>query len=113
MNQIEILFLVAEGGTHSHLFDTEGEAAEYLKRTHATEAPISFTYTDGTALRRPALERIHSTVFEGLSQGMIDAGREYELENAHGCPNDDPRVIAARPRTAALAKGPLPAVNRV
>ena len=61
---IEIVLLRSTAKKHTLQFKTEAEAAEYLKATHATEAPISFTYTDGTPLNSTTIERIYAIVFE-------------------------------------------------
>ena len=60
---IEIVFLLPSGKKRVQQFKTELEVAEHLKATHTTEAPLSFTYTDGTPLNSQTLERIYAIVF--------------------------------------------------
>ena len=63
---IEIVLLLPSGTQHKRRFLTEGEASEYLKSTHATEAPLSFDYADGSPVPSPAIERIYDLVFDRL-----------------------------------------------
>jgi len=60
---IEIVFLLPGGKKRVQQFKTELEVAEHLKATYTTEAPISFTYTDGTPLNSRTIERIYAIVF--------------------------------------------------
>ena len=79
---IEVVFLIPGGNKRKRKFKTEEEAAEYLKATHATEAPLSFTYGDGTPLEDPTLERINNRVFES-----------FHFETQESQPNDQiPKV---------------------
>ena len=66
MKIIEIVFLLPSGKKRQRQFKTELEAAKYLKATHATEAPLSFTYNDGSPVLSPAIERIYALVFKEL-----------------------------------------------
>ena len=66
MNAIEIVFLLPNRKKRAREFQSEEEAAEYLKVTHMTEAPISFTYSDGSPVTGHTLERIYGRVFEGI-----------------------------------------------
>jgi hypothetical protein len=75
---IDVVFLIPGGEKYKRQFKTEEEAAEYLKVTHATEAPLSFTYGDGTPLNKPALERIQNWVFES-----------FHFETQESQPNDE------------------------
>jgi len=63
---IEIVFLLPNGKKHARQFKTEEEAAEYLKTTHATEAPISIRYVNGSSVARHTLERIYGPAFETI-----------------------------------------------
>jgi hypothetical protein len=63
---IDVVFLIPGGKKHKRQFKTEEEASEYLKQTHATEAPLSFNYDDGTPLNSPTLNRIRHQVFESF-----------------------------------------------
>ena len=69
MKAVEIVFLLPGGKKDTRQFKTEQKAAEYLKLTHATEAPISFSYVDGSVVSGPTLERIYQQVFESFSAG--------------------------------------------
>jgi hypothetical protein len=66
---VEIVFLLPGGKKHTRQFKTEEKVAEYLKVTHATAAPISFSYADGSVVTGPTLERIYQQVFESFSAG--------------------------------------------
>jgi len=66
---VEIVFLLPGGKKHTRQFKTEDKAAEYLKLTHATEAPISFSYTDGSVVTGPTLDRIYQRVFQSFGLG--------------------------------------------
>ena len=44
-------------------FSTEDEAAEFLKETYRTEAPISFQYSDDSPVEAKVIERIYARVF--------------------------------------------------
>ena len=66
---VEIVFLLPGGQKHTRQFKTEEKAAEYLKLTHATEAPVAFNYADGSVVSGPTLERIYQQVFESFSAG--------------------------------------------
>ena len=63
---IEIVLLLPCGKKQKRQFKTEAEACDYLTITHATEAPLSFTYGDGSPVLSPALERIYDRVFKEL-----------------------------------------------
>jgi hypothetical protein len=63
---IEIILLLPCGSRQTRRFVTEAEASEYLKATHATEAPVSFNYADGSPVASPAIERIYAPVFDSL-----------------------------------------------
>ena len=65
-NAIEILLLLPSGAQARRRFLTETEASEYLKATHATEAPLSFDYVDGSPVPSSAIERIYARVFDSL-----------------------------------------------
>jgi hypothetical protein len=66
---VEIVFLLPGGKKHTRQFKTEDKVAEYLKVTHATEAPLSFSYTDGSVVSGPTLERIYQRVFQSFGVG--------------------------------------------
>ena len=66
MKAIDVLFLLPCGKKQKRQFKTEEEAADYLKVTHATEAPLSFNYADGSAVLSPAIERIYARVFDSI-----------------------------------------------
>ena len=70
MKPVEIVFLLPGGKKHTRQFKTEEKVAEYLKVTHATEAPLSFSYTDGSVVTGPTLDRIYQQVFESFSAGI-------------------------------------------
>jgi len=63
---IEVVFLLPCGQKQKRQFKTEEEASDYLKVTHATEAPVSFNYRDGSPVLSPAIERIYNRVFESF-----------------------------------------------
>jgi len=65
-NAIEIVLLRPSGTQHKRRFLTEAEASEYLKATHATEAPLSFDYADGSPVPSSAIERMYAHVFDSL-----------------------------------------------
>jgi hypothetical protein len=65
---IEIVFLLPDGKKHPRQFKTEEEAAEYLKVTHATEAPISIRYADGAVVPSSILKRIYGRAFESIQR---------------------------------------------
>ena len=60
---IEIVFLLPGGKKRVQKFKTELEVAEHLKATYTTEAPLSFTYTNGKPLDSHAINRIYAIVF--------------------------------------------------
>jgi len=66
MKCIEIVLMLPGGKKQKREFKTEERAAEYLKVTHATEAPLSFRYADGSVVTGPTLDRIYNRVFEGM-----------------------------------------------
>ena len=70
-NAIDIVLLLPSGTQHKRRFVTEIEASEYLKATHATEAPLSFDYADGSPVPSPAIERIYDLVFDSLSNRQL------------------------------------------
>ena len=61
---IEIVLLLPSGKKRARQFKTEDEVVEYLKATYTTEAPLSFSYSDGSPVLSPALERIYNRVFD-------------------------------------------------
>jgi hypothetical protein len=61
---IEVLFLLSHGKKQKRLFKTENELAEYLTATHATEAPIRFSYADGSCVETQTLDRVYAQVFK-------------------------------------------------
>jgi hypothetical protein len=61
---IEVLFLLSHGKKQKRLFKTENDLAEYLTATHATEAPISFSYADGSCVEAQTLDRISARIFK-------------------------------------------------
>jgi hypothetical protein len=63
---IDVVLLLPNGKKQQRQFKTEQEASDYLAVTHATEAPLSFKYTDGSPVLSPALERIYNRVFKKL-----------------------------------------------
>ena len=61
---INVVLLLPDGKKQKRQFNTETEASEYLKLTHATEAPLSFNYHDGSPVLSPAIERMYDRAFE-------------------------------------------------
>src|SRR5687768_2911696 len=66
VKEINIVLLLPCGKKYERQFKTEDEVVDYLKATHATEAPLSFRHADGSPVLSPALERIYNRVFNGL-----------------------------------------------
>jgi hypothetical protein len=61
---IEVLFLLSHGKKQKRLFKTESGLAEYLTATHTTEAPIRFSYSDGSCVQARTLDRVYARIFK-------------------------------------------------
>ena len=69
VSAIEVLFVVTGGKKRKRQFRKETVAIKYLTGSYATEAPISFTYADGSPVPGNTIDRIYTRVFELLSHG--------------------------------------------
>ena len=61
---LEVVLLLPGGKKRKRQFSTEKQASDYLKVTHATEAPLSMRYADGSVIPGRALDRLFRRVFE-------------------------------------------------
>ena len=75
MKPIDVVFLLACGKKQERQFETEAEASDYLKLTHATEAPLSFNYADGSPVLSLAIDRIYNRVFKSLELINLETKR--------------------------------------
>ena len=64
MKALEVVLLLPSGKKHKRQFSNEKQASTYLKITHATEAPLSMRYADGSVIPGKALDRMFRRVFE-------------------------------------------------
>ena len=59
----------------------EEEAVAFLASTHATEAPISFRYQDGSAVETEVIERILKQLFSRMAAEETETTRGFEFEH--------------------------------
>jgi len=63
---LEIVVMDRRGARRTLRFSSKAAAIAFLKKTHSTEAVVSFTYADGSPLKQPTMDRIFQEVFANL-----------------------------------------------
>ena len=81
---IDILVVDGTGNKRKVRVHLEEEAVEFLAATYTTEAPLSFTYDDGSPVEKEVLQRIHERLFRrttGKAGSKAEGG--VRLTNLH------------------------------